>query len=509
MIIPIGHDKGIHRQPWLSYGLIGVCLGVHLLGLWLVPDAERLAAAEQARQALLRELWQRHGAAWIAARRPDLATWPAAKRQRVPDDYRAVRDAFARELERGPLLSRADDDRRAWRRALERERRALGLLRYAHRPGEWNGTLVAYAFLHGGWLHLLGNMLFLWLCGCNLEDRWGRGWWGGLYLSGAVAAALSYGWWHDWDPNQGMVGASGAVAAAMGAFVVALGRARVRLLYVAWWGHLFVGTFTMPAYLAAPLWLLEQLFGMSFEGAAQPIGYSAHVGGFLWGAGFALLLRLLGLDRRLAGQSEEEATLRPAPPLYLRGVEQRERGDDAGARRSFEQLLAQQPHQPEAAFELFQLALRGGDREALGRAAERAFDNLHRAGDPALVRRVWQDLCRVDPLPRLNERAWLLLARCSLPDDRPTALHGYEQLAEQHADSPMRPKALLEAARLRLELHHGAAAVVHLGELLTRYPSTAYADQARTLIESYQLEVPAPAPPVSPVPPVPPTPPAP
>jgi membrane associated rhomboid family serine protease len=160
--------------------------------------------------------------------------------------------------------------------------------------------LVTSAFVHGGYLHLVGNMIFLWLTGANMEYRWGWKVWGGLYLVGSIVSAGTFGVLHP-DAAVPLVGASGAVAAAMGAFLVCLYKARIKLWYLYF---IFLvprsGTFHAPAYVALPLWFALQLFhAYFFESSSGGVAYSAHVGGFVLGASVAALLQLTGYESKL------------------------------------------------------------------------------------------------------------------------------------------------------------------------------------------------------------------
>ena len=151
-------------------------------------------------------------------------------------------------------------------------------------------TLVTSQFLHGGWFHLLGNMLYLWIFGNNVEDRFGRPGFLGFYLLGGVIAGLSQ---VAIDPSSTVptIGASGAIAATLGAYFVLFPRARVTSL-------VFLGFFyqliDVPAVIVLGFWFVLQLIdGLTALGAVQSgggVAFFAHIGGFVVGA---LLARLL------------------------------------------------------------------------------------------------------------------------------------------------------------------------------------------------------------------------
>ena len=160
----------------------------------------------------------------------------------------------------------------------------------------WLSVLTSM-FLHGGWLHIIGNMLFLWVFGDNVEDRLGKVGFLLFYLVGGVAAgALQFVFAPDSTiPN---VGASGAVAAVLGAYLFLFPRARV-LTGVA---LVFIWTvIELPAIVVLGLWFVLQLFsGFAGLGAEvnSGVAYWAHVGGFAFGFVFAVL----ALRRRGGGR---------------------------------------------------------------------------------------------------------------------------------------------------------------------------------------------------------------
>src|SRR5262249_48132844 len=148
--------------------------------------------------------------------------------------------------------------------------------------------------LHGGWMHVLGNMLFLWVFGDNVEDILGHGKYLLFYLLCGVSAALCQVL-ADPSSRVPMVGASGAIAGVMGAYLVKVPHARVVML--TWFILIF--TFELPAWVMLIYWFLMQVFGgfgSVTAGATQGgTAFFAHVGGFV--AGIALI-NLMGTRQR-------------------------------------------------------------------------------------------------------------------------------------------------------------------------------------------------------------------
>jgi len=151
-------------------------------------------------------------------------------------------------------------------------------------------------FLHGGWAHLLGNMLFLYVFGDNVEDRLGRLRYLLFYLGAGFAATYGFS---AFDPSSTapLVGASGAIAGVLGAYLVLFPKARVWSLLT----FLFFLPVRLPAWLVLGSWFVLQY--LYFRGAGltgSGVAYGAHVVGFVVGVLLALPLRGSGRDRRIA-----------------------------------------------------------------------------------------------------------------------------------------------------------------------------------------------------------------
>ena len=156
-------------------------------------------------------------------------------------------------------------------------------------------TLVTSQFLHGSLVHIGGNMLFLWIFGNNIEDRFGRLQFVAFYLVGGIVAGLTQ---VAIDPSSTVptIGASGAIAAVLGAYLVLFPRARVT---TAIFLIFFYQLIDIPAIFVLGFWFVLQLFdglgSLGAMGAATTggVAFFAHIGGFVFGAAIALLYRTL------------------------------------------------------------------------------------------------------------------------------------------------------------------------------------------------------------------------
>lgn len=152
----------------------------------------------------------------------------------------------------------------------------------------WHGFLTSM-FLHGGWMHLAGNMLFLWVFGDNIEDELGHARFAGFYLAGGIAASLAQVLADPFSPVP-MVGASGAIAAVLGGYLLMFPRARVDVLFIF---VIFVRIFPVPAWIVLGLWFGLQVFsGVSMPSDEGGVAYWAHAGGFVAGILLAVPLWL-------------------------------------------------------------------------------------------------------------------------------------------------------------------------------------------------------------------------
>jgi len=257
LIIPYGHDRSVSRFPWLTLGIIAICTLVQIYSSIVAPGQAEIDALREA---------ARH----------------ATTSDQVATLYEQARAMFER----------------------------MPIVQFGYQTGSGLSlNLIASGFVHDGWIHLIGNMLFLWLVGSALEDRLGPLKFAVLYLAGDVAATYAFELAHSGPPIL-LVGASGAISAAMGAFLVYFARTEIMLWY---WLMFRSGTFRLPAYVALPLWIGDQVLMASIDHAdgVSQVAYAAHVGGFVFGVTVALGARWIW--RRESGDDAGASDARAVP----------------------------------------------------------------------------------------------------------------------------------------------------------------------------------------------------
>jgi membrane associated rhomboid family serine protease len=160
-------------------------------------------------------------------------------------------------------------------------------------------TLLTSMFLHGGWLHIGSNMLFLWIFGDNVEDAFGHILYLGFYLLCGIAASLAQVFMNLSSEIPG-VGASGAIAGVLAGYIVMFGNRPVRALV----GRMITN---VPAYVMIGLWIATQFLSV-FSGQEDGVAYWAHIGGFI--AGLLLTFVWRGVARPTLGDGGNRPVLR-------------------------------------------------------------------------------------------------------------------------------------------------------------------------------------------------------
>jgi membrane associated rhomboid family serine protease len=203
---------------------------------------------------------------------------------------------------------------------------------YLHVLPAW-ATVFTSMFLHGGWFHLIGNMLFLWIFGHNVEDELGHSRYLVLYLTCGVAAALIQGLSapHSHVP---MIGASGAIAGVLGAYAVLSPRANVHVFV---WIVIFFRIVNVPAWALLGLWFAGQLISGLEQARGRPgVAFWAHVGGFV--AGMVLVTQLRRHGTVLL-RPQRSAFFATAPPRAFVSERRASRGSVPAAGRPYRRSL--------------------------------------------------------------------------------------------------------------------------------------------------------------------------
>ena len=438
LLIPIAQeDSTVRRVPWVSITLIALCF-LAFLAVEIGSDAE--------------QEWELRFSAFLDF----LGSHPYLSPP--PEIVNLMKDGFTEALE---------EARGEWERnggtidpgVAESEQIRLNVfaqeaLEALHAtPGFRFGfvpaaprvqSLITSLFMHSGWLHLLGNMLFLFLTGPFIEDRYGRPVFAGLYvLSGLAAIGAHVA--HNTASPVPLVGASGAIAGVMGAFLVRLGARRIRFLFIPipllW---MLRTQFALPAFVVLPLWLLEQLWYAQIAPEAG-VAWWAHVGGFAFGLVAALAMKLFSVEETwLDPAIEKEIGITQNPGLE-RAMEARLAGDLVAAKRRAPGRPSRRARQRRR----LARGLRGArsrrvTRVETGRTGERLLGLLQRQKEDDLANELaydprWREISGVPA--RALDGGGRLPRACGGRAGRPRKLCRGDRANSRRSGGPARPRA--------------------------------------------------------------------
>lgn len=488
MILPYAHDQAVRRTPWATIAIVVLNLVLFLATRVVLGgrSAEAHDRAELRAGQALASAYRDHVHHVRDSRAAPAAAEPLAW------------DAFAAALKRGPVAGVETAKRDHWLEAkadFERIHRsnpdvALDLF-YGEGFRPWQ--LVTHMFMHVSWLHIVGNLYFFVLCAPPLEFRWGIPMFLLLYVGGGLAAAAAM------LPvlagtNANLLGASGAMAACMGAFFVRHWNARVKFLWLRGFGmtSLHWGELAMPAWLMLGLWLAEQSM---FASVQEHLGVAvwAHLGGFGFGAVLAAALRAAAWEKKrferrilLGGDaSPDDEDTDMALSLTKSGAWR-------DASRYCIRALEQHPDHPV----LLAAHARGlahlGDPDAARAALAKAITKAKAAGPSEHLLDAARTLAERVPTLALDPALGMVLARWFEDDGEPAdALWAYRDVAETNVEHALAPKALLRAAELhRTVLADPARARNALTLFLERYPEHPLAPSVRGLLDGLPRERP-------------------
>ncbi len=269
--------------------------------------------------------------------------------------YQAMREdgKFIKKLRNEEIITPRDPDYSEWKQLradFEYLQSKIVSVKYGFIPAEAKPiTFFTYMFLHGGFQHLLGNMVFLWLVACMIEMGSSKAFCGATYvLTGLGAAGLFW----LLNPQNGihLVGASGSIAGLMGAFCVLYGRKKVKFFYSL---GVYFNYFKAPAIIILPIWIAKEIFFLYADDMGN-VAYEAHLGGLISGAPLGLLGLILfrKVENNLLTSDEAVDEISLLIEKALEHVSQLDL--DAGS-RLLEQAMAKDPAHIAAMTHLFNI----------------------------------------------------------------------------------------------------------------------------------------------------------
>lgn len=268
--------------------------------------------------------------------------------------------------------------------------------KYGYSPRENNSAgLLTCIFFHGGFMHLLGNMVFLYLVGAILEAAIGPYFFFVLYIITGVCASALFGVVYPDEPGP-LIGASGAIAGLMGAYGVIFGLRKIRVFYSV---GFFFNYAMVPALALFPAWLVNEFLQLYFKEGSN-VAYVAHIGGLISGMIIGSVYKPLLKNRidSLFIKAEQKQTVESLLDL---GNEMLIEFDLTGARQKFEKVLAIRPDNMQAIRQLYVIDKSSPETEQFHQSAARL---LKRIGNSSIDEylEVFEDYASVVKKPRIN-----------------------------------------------------------------------------------------------------------
>jgi membrane associated rhomboid family serine protease len=461
ILIPLKHENMQGRRwPIITFAIIALNIIAFLATHWTIEEqrlrlsperievGKHLLVLAATHPELTLSAYSRKFVEFVSSKFPEEWSQLSSSAREPVDEWEEnirTEDAAALQQEMDDLTRQFEDAQKG---------SILG--HYAFVPAQPTGISYLTAnFLHGGWLHLIGNMWFLWLAGFILEDNWGRVIYSIFYLVAGAVALQFHGWMYS-DSFVPLLGASGAVAALMGAFLVRFPKLRIEMFWAAFYIR---GRFKAPAYYLLPLWGLMEVFYGSIFGQASGVAHWAHVGGFLFGMLAAVGLRSSSLEHK-ANSAIEEKVSWTADPAVVQATELIDQGNLPKAAAKLKEHLAAKPDSIDAYQILQKLSWRMGDTAGC-QAASTKLCQLHlKAHDRQAAWADYEEFCNTGG-EKLPPSTWLELCRyLEELENLDRAVSEYERLAAACPTEKQSVLALIAAGRLCLKrLNRPAEAV--------------------------------------------------
>jgi membrane associated rhomboid family serine protease len=454
ILLPVAHEQQqVQRLPWITFALIAINVVVFLITNPGRDDNQSLV--NQKYDELLRYYIDHPYLEFPENTKKLLTETEVEKIEAMKEGAEQPLDEETVENQQSRIDSISDEITTLLNKDPFRE--------YGFVPSDPHLTnLFTCMFMHSGFFHLFGNMLFLFLAGCAIEDVWGRPSYLAFYLvSGLVATGahqLLYP--HSMSP---LVGASGAIAGLMGAFLVRLAKTRIRFFYLIWLLFLGIrtGTFFAPAYIVLPLWLLEQFLTASLsDDSGGGVAVWAHIGGFVFGAAVAGVMKLTRLEEKFIAPSIEKKVSLEQNPLFLKGMQLSENKDYPGALICLQKVVRQDPNHFEAYMEMRRIAEVNGDRAGYNRNTAAILDLVLRNREFDLFVDLFTPYKEHPLRDALPARTLMGIGKYFEElNDSVTAKNYFEELVQRYHDDPLAMKAYSRLAHLyhdKLEDKNGA-----------------------------------------------------
>ncbi|HSB10298.1 MAG TPA: rhomboid family intramembrane serine protease [Blastocatellia bacterium] len=464
--IPIGNEKStVRRLPWVTFSIMAINVVVFYVTLPVVAgQMEELSRAGAQMDLFLKQNQELLADESVRQKLTDVGVMSkleadeiAAQMKRSPE-IEAEYNEWLRTSEAKKLRDELDKKITAFKNAAAE----TVWYKWGLAPnGNWKSyQLITAAFLHGGSIHLFGNLIFFFAVAFSLEDLWGRPVFLAFYLLGAAASCIPSIVSPAAVPS---IGASGAISATMGAFLFRLPKTKIKLLCLHfWWIRLIFGkkpiVVMIPGYIYLASYFMAQVVYWYFDkkaGSVSNVGYSIHIAGFMYGAAFAGMMKLTKIEETHINPKIEAMVSFSAAPAVNEALEAMDKGDAVAAERKLRTHLAKQPSDTNALLAAIQVYQQTSNFEKLNGMYGRLI-RLHLTnGDKEAALYAYDSLLSAFPddhvEPRIPARDWLTICEYLRESDmvREAAVE-YERLVHACPDDPLVSRAAVQGGEAAL-----------------------------------------------------------
>lgn len=308
MILPIGHESdSVRRLPWISLIIMAICFGVHMY------TASKVDQYESKLENVLKEIESYYFSHTYLDLDPDIEDIFFGPKYK--DEFGALMQSFSKYDGRPKdkdIIAQQQETLDGLVKKFKDTILEVPFFKWGYIPTKKSVfKLISHIFIHGNWLHLLGNLFFLYLCGPFIEDVWGKPIYAVFYLAMGIVAAEMFSV-HYPNSTVPMVGASGAIAGVMGAFLIRFWNTKIKFFFM--FSVLVRGTFNAPAWLMLPLWVVNEFFNARWmdsiveKTGGSGVAHWAHIWGFLVGAAVAVAIKFFKVEEKFVAPKIQAQT---------------------------------------------------------------------------------------------------------------------------------------------------------------------------------------------------------
>ncbi|MBN2135673.1 MAG: rhomboid family intramembrane serine protease [Acidobacteria bacterium] len=487
MLIPYGHTGAIRKMPIITIALIVINTVVFLMTMKTIEVGQgSVITAEKFLLQYEIQIMQKY----------DHETYKNIDEHAKNLKTKNVRkelNSYREKIKSGDVVPKDSIEYKQWEekyKSLERSRENAFLYTYGYVPGKKNYLgIFTSMYLHAGWFHLIFNMLFLWVAGSAIEDKWGIPFYIVFYHIGGIVAGLIHGLSEPTSMIPSL-GASGAISALMGAFLIRHYKFYIKFIF-------FLGyfiKFKIRAYYFLPFWIGEQLLFASVDIADGGTAFWAHIGGFFFGMIFAAGVVLIGIEDkylspRLAAGSSSEGAWKKEEVVEKDSLDHNlQVGKDLMARGKYDDAiisinaaLTLNPNNLDAMKVLYYANIKIGEIDEAVKIAEKMCEILQIQKKNSETLDVHREVKKIKPTNVFSMRVQFGIAQTYQGMGfYPEAARAYYEFAVAYPETQLATKALFTAGEIILhKLKNKMESYKIFSYLNQRYPNQQYSDKTR------------------------------